>query len=274
MFRTLRKVRKQFDAIEVDYTRLKPKVKITGEFWAQTTEGNGNYHLFRWLELEGAEVHVEPIGTWVDYIIFSATHTAEERLVVDPTRKQLTRKLDIGRQVFRLWYNFYRWALGFKTDSLPNQKKLAKYAEAYYNTHLKGGEGHLEIGKNIMATKEKQANMVVSLKPFGCMPSTMSDGVQSRVVADFKDAIYIPIETSGDGEVNVKSRVQMKLYEAKIKAREELQEVLDKHGVTLEQVREYTQKRLEYTHALRKIKHHHGASTAVNFVADVAGRVK
>ena len=209
VFRTLRKVRKQFDAIKVDYTRLKPKVKITGEFWAQTTEGDGNYHLFRWLELEGAEVHVEPIGTWVDYIIFSAKHTAEERLVVDPTRKQLIRKLDIGRQVFRLWYNFYRWALGFKTDSLPNQKKLAEYAEAYYNTHLKGGEGHLEIGKNIMATKEKQANMVVSLKPFGCMPSIMSDGAQSRVVADFKDAIYIPIETSGDGEVNVKSRVQM-----------------------------------------------------------------
>ena len=50
--------------------------------------------------------------------------------------------------------------------------------------------------------------------------------------------------------------------------------MLDKHGVTLEQVREYTQKRPEYTHALRKIKHHHGASTAVNFVAEVAGEVK
>ena len=50
--------------------------------------------------------------------------------------------------------------------------------------------------------------------------------------------------------------------------------MLDKHGVTLEQVRGYTQKRLKYTHALRKIKHHHGASTAVNFVGEVAGRVK
>ncbi|MBI4580472.1 MAG: hypothetical protein HY718_12260, partial [Planctomycetes bacterium] len=31
------------DEIEVDYTRPKPIVKITGEFWAQTTEGDGNF---------------------------------------------------------------------------------------------------------------------------------------------------------------------------------------------------------------------------------------
>jgi hypothetical protein len=33
-----------------------------------------------------------------------------------------------------------------------------------------------------------------------------------------KDSIFIPIETSGDGEVNIKSRVQMKLFEARAKA--------------------------------------------------------
>ena len=61
-----------------------------------------------------------------------------------------------------------------------------------------------------MATRDKHAHMVISLKPFGCMPSTMSDGVQSKVVADYQDAIFLPVETSGDGEVNVRSRVQMK----------------------------------------------------------------
>ena len=67
VFRALRKVRKMFKAIPADFTRVKPKVKITGEFWAQTTEGAGNYHMFRWLESEGAEVMVEPIGTWIEY---------------------------------------------------------------------------------------------------------------------------------------------------------------------------------------------------------------
>ena len=53
IFRALRKVRKMFKAIRVDYTRLKPKVKITGEFWAQTTEGDGNYHMFQLAGVRG-----------------------------------------------------------------------------------------------------------------------------------------------------------------------------------------------------------------------------
>ena len=274
VFRALRKVKRKFGAIRVDYTRLKPKVKITGEFWAQTTEGDGNYHMFEWLESEGAEVLSEPIGTWIEYLIWSAKHTFEEKMRVDPTKKKTIRKLKFASIVFRNWYNVYRWALGFKTDSLPNQKKLAEYAKAYYNTHLKGGEGHLEIGKNIMTTKDKHAQMVVSLKPFGCMPSTMSDGVQSRVVSDYQDSIFIPIETSGDGEVNVRSRVQMKLYEAKMKAREEFQTVLDENKVTVEQIREYVRKHPKYAQAMRKVPHHHGISTAANFVAELAAKAR
>ena len=274
VFRALRRVRKLFKGIQADYTRVKPKVKITGEFWAQTTEGDGNYHMFEWLESEGAEVMVEPIGTWIDYLIWSAKHGAEEKIKIDPTKKKTIRKLNFAKVAFRAWYDLYRWTLGFKTDSLPNQQKLAEYARAYYNTHLKGGEGHLEIGKNIMAVKDKHAQMVISLKPFGCMPSTMSDGVQSRVVADYKDAIYIPIETSGDGEVNVRSRAQMKLYEAKMRAREEIKNVLEEHHVSLEQVKDYVAKHPKYSNAMLKVAHHHGISTTANLVGMVAPHIK
>jgi predicted nucleotide-binding protein (sugar kinase/HSP70/actin superfamily) len=58
--------------IEVDYTRPKPTVKITGEFWAQTTEGDGNFNMFPFLEREGAEVLVEPIATWIAYMLNQA----------------------------------------------------------------------------------------------------------------------------------------------------------------------------------------------------------
>ena len=37
------------DEIEVDYLRPKPVVKITGEFWAQATEGDGNFRMFEFL---------------------------------------------------------------------------------------------------------------------------------------------------------------------------------------------------------------------------------
>ena len=77
--------------------------------------------------------------------------------------------------------------------------------------------------------------MVLSLKPFGCMPSTQSDGAQSAVVTQYKDMIYLPIETSGEGEINAHSRVQMALGEAKVKARDEMERALEQTGRTLDE---------------------------------------
>ena len=68
------------DAIEVDRLRVKPVVKTTGEFWAQTTESAGNFDMFAFLESRGAEVLVDPIGSWVMYLLF------QERLVADMRR--------------------------------------------------------------------------------------------------------------------------------------------------------------------------------------------
>ena len=268
--RALRKVRKLFESIEADYTRVKPKVKIIGEFWDQTTEGDGNYNMFRWLESEGAEVLVEPVGTWVDYKIWIAKHHAEEALRVDKTKKSFIRKLKAAQVAFRLYHNLYRWGLGFRIDPLPNQQKIADYASDYYNTYIGGGEGHLEVGKNVLVNEEEHAHMVLSLKPFGCMPSTMSDGVQSRVVADYKDAIYVPIETSGDGELIAKSRVQMKLYEAKMRARQEFAEVLEANEVTLEKVKGYVAENPEHSSAMQMPPQHHKIGTAANFVTKIA----
>ena len=43
-------------------------MKITGEFYLQTVEGDPNYNIHRWLEAEGAEVYPAPIAVWLDYL--------------------------------------------------------------------------------------------------------------------------------------------------------------------------------------------------------------
>jgi hypothetical protein len=52
------------------------------------------------------------------------------------------------------------------------------------------------------------------------MPSSQSDAVQSAVINQYKEMIFLPIETSGEGEINAHSRVQMALGEAKAKAKD------------------------------------------------------
>ena len=56
----------------------------------------------------------------------------------------------------------------------------------------------------------------------------------------------------------------MKLYEAKMKARQGIQEVLDKNKITMEQVKEYAAKHPKYSDPLRKYPVHEGISVAAN----------
>ena len=113
---------------------------------------------------------------------------------------------------------------------------MQRLGHPFYNRRAGGGEGHLEVAKNIYYSNKDLAHMVLSVKPFGCMPSTQSDGAQSAVVSNYKDMIYLPVETSGEGEINAHSRVQMALGEAKNKAKKEFAEALEKTGLTLDDV--------------------------------------
>ena len=237
IFKSLREIKRKLDGIEVNYFQPKPRVKITGEFFAQTTEGDGNYRMARWLIEEGAEPIVEPVSTWIEYLIFEKINDTKEKAFKN--RKEAYKMilaLKILNAYFRGMYNFYRLALGNKPDPLKSQKKLAEYAKNYYNIRLSGGEGHMEVGKHIYMIKHKKAHMVISVKPFGCMPSTQSDGVQSKVIEDLGGSLFVSVETSGDAEANVKSRVLMKLYEAKMKAMEEYERLKEEFKLSDEEI--------------------------------------
>jgi predicted nucleotide-binding protein (sugar kinase/HSP70/actin superfamily) len=288
--RMLAEVREALGTVEVDRLRVKPVVKVTGEFWAQTTEGDGNFGMFSFLEREGAQVLVEPIGTWVMYMLWlaQATH-AERRAVTSPrrgrweVRERLMDALSFhGKQAsFAAGRRFYMHQHRRLVDAfagiahpLLELRNLAALAAPYYNVFAKGGEGHMEVAKNIYYTVHKKCHMVLSLKPFGCMPSTQSDGVQSAVMSHFKDMIFLPIETSGEGEVNAHSRVQMALGEARAKARLEFQAALESTGRSLDDIREYVATHHELRSPFYRVPVHEGVTgTAANFALHVSERM-
>jgi predicted nucleotide-binding protein (sugar kinase/HSP70/actin superfamily) len=280
--------RDRIDRIEVDRLRVKPIVKVTGEFWAQTTEGDGNFHMFAFLEREGAQVHVEPIGNWVMYMLWQAKAKFLQRADLDfekrpkvwELHKRVARDLNIrkkllffaiGRAFYSRQYHRVVEALGNVGHHLADMDELARIANPYYNQFARGGEGHLEVAKNIYYTVSKKAHMVLSLKPFGCMPSSQSDGVQSAVMNHFKDMIFLPIETSGEGEVNAHSRVQMALGEAKVKAKTEFAQMLESTGKRLEDIRAFVAERPELRRPFYHVPHRKGVTgTAANFVLHVS----
>ena len=117
--------------------------------------------------------------------------------------------------------------------------------------------------------------MVLSLKPFGCMPSTQSDGAQSAVVSKYRDMIFLPVETSGEGDVNAHSRVQMALGEAKAKAKLEFKETLEAVGCDLQDIRSFMEDHPETMTPLYKVPHYEGiVGTSAHFVRHIGERIK
>lgn len=271
VLRALYRSRKHFAKIEIDPLRVIPKVSIIGEFWAMTTEGDGNYHLQEFLEQEGGEVDIQIVTNWLLYNIWEIRFDTQQRAALrgtDGTNRGLKDMGEFGvwkremtlraaDRALRAAFFAYSNALGLRSYPLANMDTIAELARPYYNNDLRGGEGHMEVGKVILNAVNKKATMTVSVKPFGCMPSSgVSDGVQSFIVEKYPGTIFCAVETSGDGAVNFQSRVQMYLSKAKQSARDELDRTLQEHGLSLQEVREYLNRHPALLSALFKPAHH------------------
>lgn len=219
--------RRELRTVQIDRARVKPKVSIIGEFWAMTTEGDGNYRLPRFLENEGAEVEVQPITVWIMYLIWAGRYDTIERMNLRESdtghhglagKNPVLRVLALGSadRLLKAFFHAYAGVIGLRGYHLPDMNRIAKVAHRHYHNQLRGGEGHMEVGKLILNLESKKVDMTISVKPFGCMPSSgVSDGVQSLITEKYPEAIFLPIETTGDGAINAYSRVQMMLFKAK-----------------------------------------------------------
>ena len=261
---------RKFEAIEVDRLQPKPIVKLTGEFYLQTVEGDPNYNIHRWLEAEGAEVYPAPIVTWLDYLFRVYAQQIEEYVGID---RYARAKLALVHGLQRLYgwtYRRMRAALADIPHETPDQYELRRLAAPYFHHRLSGGEGDMLVGKALWAHHHKKAHMICELSPYACMPNTMSIGAMAGVIGKHPDLLYAPLEIKGDAEVHALSRCQMILTEAKKRARSEFEEVLSKTGLTADAARSRLDANPRMKQATYRVPHSGRVGTAANLVAHLA----
>ncbi|HET6466799.1 MAG TPA: hypothetical protein VFG43_00320 [Geminicoccaceae bacterium] len=266
----LREVHRRFAAIEVDRLQPKPVVKITGEFYLQTVEGDPNYNIHRWLEAEGAEVYPAAVAVWLDYWMRFYIQEFEERREIDRYANAKILGIRTLQRVFGWNYNRLRAGLGNQPHELPDQDELKRLAAPYFHRRLSGGEGDMLVGKALWAHLGKRAHMICELSPYSCMPNTMSIGAMAGVVGKHPDLLYAPLEIKGDAEVHALSRCQMILTEAKKRAQAEYEDALERTGLTPERAREILATRPEMRRATYKVPHAGVAGMAANMVLHLA----
>jgi predicted nucleotide-binding protein (sugar kinase/HSP70/actin superfamily) len=283
----LRRGRKILRELKVDRTRAKPKVSILGEFWAMTTEGDGNYYLQNFLEKEGAENEIQILAFLLLYNLWEMRHDTEERIrLKDEDSGQFGLKdADVGLRIAGLWvgemalrtvFQVFAHSVGLNRFQLPDMDEVARAGHSHYNQELRGGEGHMEVAKLILNVMKSKAHMTLSVKPFGCMPSSgVSDGVQSVVTSLYPDAIFCAVETSGEGAVNFYSRVQMFLFKARQRAQAEMDQTLAEYGITRQQAQEFLAS-TRYGQALYRAPHRVAGSGAdlIHQIGPLVGKSK
>jgi len=281
----LRKCRELLGAVAVDRLQPKPMVSIIGEIWAMTTEGDGNYRLFSFLEKEGAEISTQPLYTLLLFLLWEQKHDLELRRHLrgeDRARRGLAgtnpwKKMAVLRgleQIIKSTIHSLARAAGLSQLHLPDIENLAALSRKHYDLEVRGGEAFMEVGKFMDIAQNKRAHLVLSIKPFGCLPSSaVSDGVQSLTTAQNPEAAFYAIETTGDGQASVHSRVQMMLFKAHQRAQSEFEAALTVAGMSLGEAQQRLARHRKYGSALYYPRHV-VATTGANLVTDLsAGRL-
>lgn len=201
-----------------------PLIYMTGEFFANLAHNDGNYNMRRFIMDEGCEVCPGLFTNriiydfWRQVKLFGRALRYERRLA-----KRWEALVNIiqaaSRRMFvRVIYRQLRKALsperfGGRAE-LYDFDHLARIGHEYYHPEIFGGEGNLEVAEAIHYARKVDG--FISCKPFGCLSSSgVSDGVQAKIMAMYPGLNFLSIETSGDNEVSILSRVSMMLFKAK-----------------------------------------------------------
>ncbi len=126
--------------------------------------------------------------------------------------------------------------------------ELAALAAPHYDPRVEGGSAHLEIGRALRAARDRTAHLVISLKPFGCLPSSaLSDGILSVLARGMDRVRFLAVETTGDADATTESRIEMAVHTAALAAIEEMARACADAGIEGEAARrelgEYQQQR-------------------------------
>ncbi len=87
---------------------------------------------------------------------------------------------------------------------------------------------------------------MLSLKPFTCMPSVVSDAIQTKVEHSEGSMVFLAIEMDGDSIEISRSRIQMKTFEAKQKVKTEYKLLCERIGKTPEELKTYFTKKRKF----------------------------
>lgn len=183
VYKTLKRVAERFSKIE---RRAKfedvPKVILTGEIYVRSDRFSRK-SLEDFFEKNGIIMHVSPVQEWfyyLDYLFLRRLISPNSRLY-DRIYKlvEIAIKRNIEMKVKKIFS-----ITGFYNPHPTSVKNLIKSSEKYFDVRVTG-EAVLTIGTALYDIV-REYDGVISIGPFGCMPSRIAEAIIKKGITDLK----------------------------------------------------------------------------------------
>ena len=210
--KNIKQIVKEFDEIELDETKKKPRVGIVGEILVKYLPAANN-HVVELLEAEGAEAVCPDMLYFFMYSAYDSEFKADH-LGFKKTSKWLGNAAIWLLNQFRKPY-CKALAESKRFEAPPEIHVLAKYAETFVSNGNQTGEGWFLTGEMIELIHSNVPNIVCT-QPFGCLPNhVVGKGVIKQIRKAFPDANIVAVDYDpGASEVNQLNRIKLMLATA------------------------------------------------------------
>jgi predicted nucleotide-binding protein (sugar kinase/HSP70/actin superfamily) len=179
-------------------------VRVMGEFVPSTIGGEAGGWLVERIERLGGRARPPLLMEWLLYVLWQ----------LDPVlgaRGPRLRRACIAR------FDRHARTAGLTNLTPDDPVHLATLASERYPSALRGSAGHLEVGTFLDVERRQLADVVVSVKSFASTPSSsVSDAVIHALARDARTA-FLAVETLGDGDGHIESRLELALHVARIR---------------------------------------------------------
>jgi len=192
--------------------RVLPMVQLIGEPFSLHVDGPAQLNLPRVLAAANAEVTLPPLALWIAYQFWIARQPA-----FGQSRKPATQRVGELRRLedaLRTRFGEIMRAGEVGDYELPDVDHLADLASPHLPSGWRAGYGHVELGLALRALELGRAQLVLSIKSFGCLPS--SSVVDAILPAALDGRLpFLALEVTGDGEAARESRLALRLGSAR-----------------------------------------------------------
>lgn len=209
-----------------------PRFVVVGEPWSLHADGEAQLDLARVLGAAGAEVEIPPLSLFVAYRLWALRQPAwsprAEPSAIDGAERRAAAMLE---ERLPELHAAACEAAGLSRFPLASIDELAELASPFVSPDVRGGYGHVEVGLAVRARRDRRAHVVVSVKSFGCIPSSgVSDAILPTALGELP---FLSLEVCGDGDAARESRLMLRLARATEAAAAELRDALAGRAVDL-----------------------------------------